>query len=39
MLQVEVLKAGLDQVQEKDAKIKRLERELQTLRVCNICQQ
>ena len=30
------VEAGLGQVQEKDAEIKRLQRELQTLRVCNV---
>ena len=34
-MQTEV-KAGLDQVQEKDAEIKRLQREIQTLRVCDV---
>ena len=34
-LQTEV-KAGLGQVQEKDAEIKRLQREIRTLRVCDI---
>ena len=30
------MEAGLGQVQEKDAEIKRLQREIQTLRVCDV---
>ena len=38
MLQIEV-KARQREVQEKDGEIKRLQKELQTLRVCNVWQQ